>query len=91
METHSNVEDGSRMLRPMMRETGSVVTRAAAGLAMAAIVLTATAGCARVSTEHVQKTTDRLVRPALILIHDYQVSPNEVQLDSALSSRIKAP
>lgn len=89
METHSNVVDGSRMMRPMIRKTGSVVTGAVAGLAMAAMALTATAGCARVSTEHVQKTTDRLARPALILVHDYQVSPNEVQLDSALSSRIE--
>ena len=56
---------------------------------MAAVGLTAMAGCARVSTEYVQKTTDRLAKPALILVHDYQVSPDEVQLDSALSSRIK--
>ena len=56
---------------------------------MGAMALTAMAGCARVSTGHVQKTTDRLPRPAVILVHDYQVSPDEVQLDSALSSRIK--
>ena len=50
--------------------------------------LTAMAGCARVSTEHVQRTSDRLAKPVLILVHDYQVSPDEVQLDSALSSQI---
>ena len=77
------------MMRQLMRKTGTVVTSAAAGLAMAAMGLTAIAGCARVSTEYVQKTTDRLAKPALILVHDYQVSPDEVRLDSALSSRLK--
>src|SRR6267142_4253448 len=89
MGTRSDVMDGSQMMRPVMRKTGSIVTSAAAGLAMVAMALTAMAGCARVSTEHVQKTTDRLAKPALILVHDYEVSPDEVQLDSALSSRVK--
>jgi len=56
---------------------------------MAAIALMVMAGCARVSTEHVQKSIDVLPRPQLILVHDYRVSPDEVQLDSALSSRVK--
>src|SRR5258705_13014724 len=89
MGTRSDVTDGSQMMRQVVRKTGSVMTSAAAGLAMVAMALTAMAGCARVSTEHVQKTTDRLAKPALILVHDYQVSPDEVQLDSALSSRVK--
>ena len=89
MGTRSDVMDGGQVMRQVMRKTGSVVRSAAAGLAMAAMALTAMAGCARVSTEHVQKTTDRLARPALILVNDYQVSPDEVQLDSALSSRVK--
>jgi hypothetical protein len=89
METHRGGMDASQMMRQVMRKTGSVLTSAAAGLAMGAMALTAMAGCARVSTGHVQKTTDRLPRPAVILVHDYQGSPDEVQLDSALSSRIK--
>src|SRR5882724_6757894 len=89
METRSDVMEGSQVMREMRRKTGSVVTSGAAGLAMAAMALTTMVGCARVSTEHLQKTTDRLARPALVLVHDYEVSPDEVQLDSALSSRVK--
>jgi len=89
MGTRSDVTDGSQVMRQVMRKTGSVVTSAAAGLTMAAMGLTVMAGCARVSTEHVQKSIDVLPRPQLILVHDYQVSPDEVQLDSAVSSRVK--
>src|SRR5256886_17200401 len=89
MGTRSDVKDGGQVIRRVMRKTGSVVTSVAAGLTMAAMGLMAMAGCARVSTEHVQKTNDQLPRPELILVHDYQVSPDEVQLDSALSSRVK--
>ena len=56
---------------------------------LAVTALTAIGACARVSTENVQRSADVLPRPQLILVHDYQVSPNEVQLDGALSSRIK--
>ena len=89
MGTRSDVTDGSQVMRQVMRKTGSVVTSVAAGLAMAAMALTVMAGCARVSTEHVQKSIDVLPRPQLILVHDYQVSPDEVQLDSAISSRVE--
>src|SRR5262245_32987970 len=75
----------SQVMRQAMRKTGS----AAVGLALAVMVLTVMAGCARVSTESVLKSTDRLPRPELILVHDYQVSRDEVQLDSALSSRVE--
>jgi Domain of unknown function (DUF4410) len=85
MGTRSHMTDGSQITRT----TNSDMRWAAAGLTLAVVALTAMAGCARVSTEHVQTTTDRLARPALILVHDYQVSPDEVQLDSALSSRLK--
>ena len=73
----------------VMRKTGSVVNSAAAGLALAAMALTVMAGCARVSTQYVEKSTDRLPRPELILVHDYQVSRDAVQLDSAISSRVE--
>jgi hypothetical protein len=89
MRTGNHVMDGSQVMRMVMRKTGSVVSSPAAGLALTAMALTAMAGCARVSTEYVQKTTDRLARPALILVHDYQISPDQVQLDGALSSRLK--
>jgi Domain of unknown function (DUF4410) len=89
MGTPSHVMDGSQVMRQVMRKTGSVVSSAAAGLALAAMALTVMAGCARVSTESVLKSTDRLPRPELILVHDYQVSRDEVQLDSALSSRVE--
>jgi len=72
-----------------MRKTGSVVSSAATGLALAAVALTVMPGCARVSTGAVQMSTDRLPRPELILVHDFQVSPDKVQLDSAISSQIK--
>src|SRR5262245_35998003 len=77
--------DGSQV----MPKTGSVVSSASAGLALTAIALTVMAGCARVSTESVQKSIDVLPRPQLILVHDYQVSQDKVQLDSAISSRVK--
>src|SRR5262245_53031266 len=56
--------------------------------ALAATALAAMAGCARVSTQDVQAPLDVLPRPQLILVHDYQVSPDDVQLDSALGSRL---
>ena len=85
MGTGSDVTAGSQVTR----KTGSVMSGAAAGLALATMGLIAMTGCARVTTEHVQTTADRLAKPALILVHDYQVSPDEVQLDSALSSRLE--
>ena len=83
--TRSHVIDGSQV----MRKTGSVVSSAAAGLALAAMALMVISGCAQVSTEHVQMSTDRLPRPELILVQDYQVSRDEVQLDGAISSRVE--
>jgi hypothetical protein len=71
------------------RTSASVVSSAAAGLALAAVILTVVAGCARVSTQSIQNSIDRLPRPELILVHDYQVSLDEVQLDSAISSRVE--
>src|SRR5215467_639763 len=89
MGTRSHMMEGSQVMRQVMRKTSSVVSSAAVGLALAAIALTVMAGCARVSTEHVEMSTDRLPRPELILVHDYQVSRDEVQLDSAISSRVE--
>src|SRR5262245_34971333 len=85
MRARSHVRDG----RQVTPKTDPVGSSGAAGLALTALVLTVMAGCARVSTEYVQKSTDRLPKPELILVHDYQVSEGEVQLDSAISSRIK--
>ena len=76
--------DGSQVMRRSSR-----VISASAQLALAAIALTVMAGCARVSTESGQQSAARLPRPQLILVHDYQVSPHEVQLDSAISSRLE--
>ena len=89
MGTRSHVMDGSQVMRQVMRKTGSVVSSAAAGLALAAMALMVISGCAQVSTQYVEKSTDRLPRPELILVHDYQVSRDEVQLDSAISSRVE--
>src|SRR5215510_12962355 len=90
MGTRSHMMDGShRVMGKVTRTSGSVVSSAAAGLALAAVILTVVAGCARVSTEHVEMSIDRLPRPELILVHDYQVSRDEVQLDSAISSRVE--
>src|SRR5262249_48719325 len=75
--------------RQVMWRTGSVLSSASAGLALAAIALVVMTGCARVSTESVQKSVDVLPRPQLILVHDYRVSRDKVELDSAISSRVK--
>jgi len=88
METRGGVLDGGPVMHQVMKKSGSVATSAAARLAMAAMALTVMAGCARVSTENVQKSIDVIPKPQLILVQDYQASPNEVQLDSAVSSRI---
>ena len=77
--------DGSQV----MHKARSVVSSAAVGLTLAAMVLTVMAGCARVSTGRVENSTDRLPKPEVILVHDYQVSRDDVQLDSAISSRIE--
>src|SRR5262245_55524948 len=59
------------------------------GLTMAAMALAVLAGCARGSTEPVPPAIHSLPRPQVILVHDYQASPNDVELDSAVSSRVK--
>jgi len=84
MGTRSHVMDGSQM-RQVMQKTGSAVAR----FALAVMALIVMAGCARVSTQYVEKSTDRLPRPELILVHDYQVSRDAVQLDSAIGSRVE--
>jgi len=89
MGTRSHVIDERQLMRRVMRKTGSIVSSPAARLALAAMTLTVMAGCARVSTEQVEESTDRLPRPQLILVQDYQVSRDEVKLDSAISSRVE--
>jgi hypothetical protein len=89
METRNEVTDVMALVRRVVRRTRRALRAAAAGFVLAAMALTTVMGCARVSSEYVQSTPDRMARPALILVHDYQVSPEEVQLDSALSSRIE--
>jgi hypothetical protein len=84
MGTCSDVIDGSLV----MRKVDSVVS-SAAGFALVAMALMVMTGCARVSTEYVGKLSERLPRPQLILVHDYQVSRDEVQLDGAISSRVQ--
>ena len=86
METRGRVIGDNDAMRQVMWKKGWVVRSAVAGLALA---LTGMAGCARVSTQGGQTSTERLPRPQLILVHDYQVSPDEVQLDSALRSRLQ--
>src|SRR5262245_52223567 len=87
METRSHLMDGSP-LRQVVQKKVSGMNSAAAGLALAAMALMI-AGCARVSTEYVENSIDRLPTPELILVYDYQVSPNQVLLDSAISSRVE--
>ena len=54
-----------------------------------ASVLSIVAGCARVTTDRVMMRGPGLPKPELIIVHDYQVSRNEVQLDSGIGSRIE--
>jgi len=53
------------------------------------LALTLIAGCARVSTQDVMMREPGLPKPELIIVHDYQVSRDEVQLDSGIGSRIE--
>src|SRR5215510_2580839 len=53
------------------------------------LTLTLIAGCARVSTQDVMMRGPGLPKPELIIVHDYQVSRDEVQLDSGIGSRIE--
>src|SRR5262249_59952023 len=56
---------------------------------VAGLVLTLIAGCARVSTQDVMMRGPGLPKPELIIVHDYQVSRDEVQLDSGIGSRLE--
>src|SRR5262249_43358578 len=56
---------------------------------VAGLVLTLIAGCARVSTQDVMMRGPGLPKLELIIVHDYQVSRDEVQLDSGIGSRIE--
>ena len=76
-----NVHSGSAWVRVIF---GGTRASAIAGLALATM-----AGCARVSTESVMMRGADLPRPVLIVVHDYQVSLDEVQLDSGIGSRIE--
>ena len=53
------------------------------------MALAAVTGCARVSTDGVMMRGPGLARPELIIVHDYQVSRDEVQLDVGIGSRIE--
>ena len=77
--------DGSEVMRTTRSVVGSVAVR----LVLSAIALTMMTACARVSTGPVQMSSDRLPKPDLILVHDYLVSRDEVQLDSGVSSRLE--
>jgi hypothetical protein len=46
------------------------------------------AGCARVSTEHMDVRATGLPRPRMIVVHDFAVSPGAVALDTAIGARI---
>jgi len=59
-------------------KTGS----AAAEIALAAVALTLVVGRARVSTGPVQKSSDRLSRPKLILVYDHQVTSHRAACPS---------
>ena len=54
------------------------------------MVLAAAAGCAptNVKQQSTDMTATQLPRPALVLVYDFAVSPDEVQLDTGLSADI---
>jgi hypothetical protein len=63
--------------------------RAVMGAVVAGLALAGMAACARVSTENVQMRGPGLPRPELIIVHDYEVTREQVRLDSGLPSRVE--
>ena len=62
--------------------------RAITGI-MAALTLVLLAGCAPTNVQQTSENTGALPRPNRILVYDFAVSPQEVQLDETLSAEIK--
>jgi hypothetical protein len=62
--------------------------RLATGL-MTALALALLAGCAPTNVQQTSENTGSLPRPDLILVYDFAVSPDEVELDETLADKIK--
>ena len=62
--------------------------RAITGI-MASLTLVLLAGCAPTNVQQTSENTGTLPRPDRILVYDFAVSPQEVQLDETLSAEIK--
>ncbi len=67
----------------------AISRRALGGAMVVGLALAGMSACARVSTQDVMMREPGLRKPELIIVHDYQVSPGEVQLDSGIGSRIE--
>src|SRR5262245_46514123 len=68
---------------------GPICWRALVCVMEGGLALAVVAGCARVSTQDVMMRGPGLPKPELIIVHDYQVSRDEVKLDSGIGSRIE--
>jgi len=55
----------------------------------AGLVLAGATACARVSTDNVMMRGPGLPKPELIIVHDFEVSRDNVQLDSGIGSRLE--
>lgn len=62
----------------------TLVRTVVAGLALAGVT-----ACARVSTDNVMMRGAGLLKPELIIVHDFEVSRDDVQLDSGIGSRLE--
>jgi hypothetical protein len=69
--------------------TAAGVHRFFAAAIAAAMVLVGTAACARVGTDSVQMREPGLPRPQLIVVHDYAVTRDEVNVDSGIGARLQ--
>jgi Domain of unknown function (DUF4410) len=66
-----------------------IVRRVLASAIFPGLALAVMTACARVSTEDVMMRGPGLPKPERIIVHDYQVSPSGVQLDSGVGSRLE--
>jgi hypothetical protein len=67
----------------------TIFRRMSRHMAVAGLALATVTSCARVSTESVMMRGPGLPKPELIIVHDYQMARDEVQLDSGIGSRIE--
>lgn len=79
---------GSESMNGRDRRTRPTRRAAMAGVATA-VMLAGLGACARTATDDVRMVGPGLPRPQMIVVHDFQVAPDDVRVDSGIGARLQ--